>query len=424
MRGWLALVFVVACKSKEAAPPPPAPAPVPAPVPKPAKTLRQVTVEEDLVVVLPATADAASVAKAVAPQLALFGGKVEVMPAQEPTQQTLDEMARDDKDLSAADIRAIASNAGISMKATGEPVATLRALAAAALAVARERHGWVYDPVVNHGYTAAQFEKHVPRDPVDVEKQIDIHGVMGDNEQPFLDTLGMVKLGLPELRVSAVASGQLSSMATLINATAQAMLARDIDVPSTVDIDMATLPGEWHLDRIRARGGSGHVRWKVRWTTDPDSGDDEIELVPAAGSGAEGAYALLDDCLGKQPDHTTEHDKDDPELIAAAVKARAELQRRRPHYARGVPPGERLSVKAPFREAGTTEWMWVDVVSWKGDLFEGSLDNEPERVKNVKLGQTVRVKLADVADFIAHAADGSTSGGYSVEVLNRREGMR
>ena len=423
MRGWLVLVFMVACgKSEQKKAPPPAPSP--APQPAAVKLLRQPTVEEGLVVVLPAGADIDAIAKRITAKLASRGGHAETMSPTHAPAEVREGLAATNPALTFKDIDAISSNAGVVLAVTGEPLASLRVVSQAALELAREQHGWVLDPMAGAAYTAAQFEKHVPGDPLDVRKLVYVHGVQGDGSQPFLDTMGMTKLGLPELRVSAAASGQLDSLTTLIDATAQYLVAHDVAVPGPLDIDFAALPGEWHVDEIKKAGGSAKARWRIAWTKDPDSGDDELELTPAQGSGVEGAVALIEECFGKIEEQMADIKAGDPELAAAAVKARADLVARRAHYKTGVPAGEQLAIKAPFHDGDLTEWMWVDVVSWKGDTFQGTLDNDPEQVKNVKMGQTVRVKLADVADFIATTADGAQSGGYSVEVIKKRGLMR
>jgi uncharacterized protein YegJ (DUF2314 family) len=64
--------------------------------------------------------------------------------------------------------------------------------------------------------------------------------------------------------------------------------------------------------------------------------------------------------------------------------------------------------------------MWVDVVSFKGDTFSGTLANEPDLVHTVRPGQKVKVKLADIGDYVHQKADGTTSGGYSIEVFKKR----
>lgn len=386
--------------------------------------VRQAKVDEDLVVVVPKGASTDAIEKLVRARIAAahLDAQVAAMPAPpSPSDDSRTALAAENPKLSAADVDTILHSPAIAMRATGEPIATMRALGAIALDAAKAAHGWVVDPLAGAAYTPAQFASHVPGAVPDVRKLIYVHGVSGDNAPPFLDTMGMSKLGFPELRVSVAAQGQLEALTVLIDAAAQAMLAKgDAAVPGTLDVDFAKLPGEWHVADIEKAGGSARASWQLRWTTDPDSGAREIELVPAQGSGAQGAAALIDSCFGKVPEPIAQVRAGDPELAAAAVQARKALVAERAHFARGVPPNEHLAIKAPFHDGEITEWMWVDVYAWKGDTFEGTLDSEPEDVKNVKLGERVRIKLSDVADFIHVHADASQTGGFSIAVFKKR----
>ena len=390
-------------------------------------TIHKTSVDEGFIIVVPKGHDAAPIVKLVKDRLAAakLDGRAEALPAEPPSDDEKQMLALTNPDLTPADITGILDGTHVAMMATGEPIATMRVTAAIARDAGDTAHGWVLDPLAGGAFTAAQFHARVPAEGViDVRKVMYVHAVQGDNEQPFLDTMGMEKLGFPELTVSAAASGDLQMLTVLIDATAQTLLAKgDLTAPGAIDVDLAALPGDWHTDEIKKAGGTGKAHWLARWRKE-DGGDLAIELVPPTGAGVEGVVALLDSCLGKGPDPIAEIKAGDPELKAAAVKARADLQAQRSHFAKGVPSGEHLSIKAPFREGEITEWMWVDVFSWKGDTFEGTLDNDPEQVTSFKAGQKVRVKLAEVADFIHVRADGSQSGGYSVEIMKKRGLLR
>jgi uncharacterized protein YegJ (DUF2314 family) len=232
--------------------------------------------------------------------------------------------------------------------------------------------------------------------------------------------MGMHELGFPELTIRHVATADVNQAVKLVDAVAQTMLAHpDVKVPGTIDIDLATLPGDWYKDQL-AHGATGRARFRTSWTKD-DDGEDEIELSPATGSGTEGLEALVVECFGAAPDIPTPVKANDPELEAAARRARSELSAMRAHFAKGVPFKERLSIKAPFTsEDGQVEWMWVDIVRWTGETLEGTLANDPEVVTTLKAGSHVKVPFAKVADFIRITAEGTQSGGYSIEVFKKR----
>jgi uncharacterized protein YegJ (DUF2314 family) len=430
MRGVLVLVVVLGCKTKSEPPKPPPPVEDTHPrdgyvvVPG---TVRTKTVDEGFIVVVPKGGDPAATKKLIDDRLAAahVTGKVEVMPAQPPGEPDREMYAYANPKLTDADLDGITTGTQVMFGATGEPIATLKALMPIARDAATAAHGWVIDPLAGGVYTPAEVDQHTPGDPLDVRKLIYVHGVQGDNAQPFLDTMGMKKLGFPELTVTAAASGQMDMLTVLIDATAQQLVDEgDFSRPGAFIVDLASLKGEWHLDEIKKAGGQPRVRWNARWRKQ-DGGDLAIQLTPPGGDSVEAVAALLDYCFGKAPDPIANIKADDPELKAAGERARKDLVAQRAYFAKGIPAGEQLAVKAPFHTPDDqVEWMWVDVVAWKGDTFSGTLDNDPELVKSLHAGSQVSVKLADVADFIHVHKDGSQTGGYSVEVMKKRGLLR
>jgi uncharacterized protein YegJ (DUF2314 family) len=428
MRALLLIVLVAACK-KEAAPPQVATPKTaePAKPSAPTTAIHEAVVHEGFIVVVPKGADIKAIEAGARARIEKLGGTVEEMkePAVGEQERVIFRYAN--PDLTDADLDAIAAGTAFAILLEGEPVATLRAIAPIAHDIASSAHGWVVDPIAGSAYTPAQFVKRMPGDPLDVRTQIYVHGVGGEGDLPVLDTMGMYKLGFPELMVAAAAGSQVDEMTILIDATAQTLLAHpDVKVPGSIDVDLAALPGEWHVDAIRKNGGTARVHWLARWSTGEGHAEDEpeIELVPAAGSGTEGAARLIEECFGKTVDDVKGAKAGDPELEAAAQRARKEQLAMRSTFAKGVPVKAQLLVKAPFTENGKTEWMWVEVVTWKGDSFQGTLDNEPYWVKSVRQGSPVTVPFAQVADYIYVRADGSKVGGYSNEILQQREGSR
>jgi hypothetical protein len=219
-----------------------------------------------------------------------------------------------------------------------------RDLARVARDVADAAHGWVFDPLTFRLHTAAGFHEYVPGDHLDVRKLVVVHTIIGDGEQPFQDTAGMRRYGLPELYVREVATGQVDQVAHLVNGAAQVLVdGGDVDVNGALAIDFHKLG--WEMDIIAP--GTGKATWKTRWAREHDAEDGDelvVELLPPPPGGAEGASKLVKECLGRQPDNVTMLEADDPEILAAAAKARDELKQLRSYFAKGVPPNELLSV--------------------------------------------------------------------------------
>jgi uncharacterized protein YegJ (DUF2314 family) len=110
---------------------------------------------------------------------------------------------------------------------------------------------------------------------------------------------------------------------------------------------------------------------------------------------------------------------DDAEMLAAMNEAK----RRWPEFVaafRKKRPMQGFAVKAPFATPrGGWEHMWVEVDRIDGETIAGRVSNDPGDVPNVKCGDSVTVKIADVEDWIYQ--DGTRmAGGFTAEVLKRR----
>lgn len=382
------------------------------------RTLKLAKVETEYAVAVPAGADLAALEK-------LAHDKA---PAATVSRKTVAALFDDDqlgfltRDLPAAEARGLtAATDTIVLHGAGtDGMALAKQLATATREVADAAHGWVLDPETFQLFTASAFHPHVPGEHPDIRQLIVVHSVMGAHEQPFLDTAGLRRYGFPELYFPEAPVGDVNPIMHLINAAAQALLdGGDVSARGEIAIDVRTLG--WKISIIG--DGTGKAVWKTRWATERDAkaGDDLfVELVPPAGTGTEAVAKLVDDCFGHAPDAVVDLKDDDPEILAAAEHARADLAELRTRYSSGVPFEERLSVKARFTDGTRTEWMWVAVVSFRGDSFQGTLANDPELLTSMHDGQKVTVKIADVGDYLLAKKGGESVGGYSIEVMRKR----
>jgi uncharacterized protein YegJ (DUF2314 family) len=98
----------------------------------------------------------------------------------------------------------------------------------------------------------------------------------------------------------------------------------------------------------------------------------------------------------------------------------AEARRRWPEFVEAFTrprPGQKsFAVKAPVRDGDELEFAWIQVSRLDGDVIEGILDNEPVRLRNVKIGDTLRVTVGDLNDWIF--VDGeSLIGGFTLRIV-------
>jgi uncharacterized protein YegJ (DUF2314 family) len=78
-----------------------------------------------------------------------------------------------------------------------------------------------------------------------------------------------------------------------------------------------------------------------------------------------------------------------------------------------------FEVKKRFEQGTEKEHIWLSDVTYSGNLFHGTVDNRPIRIKGVKLGARVSVKPADISDW-AYVDKGKLVGGYTICVLYKQ----
>lgn len=107
---------------------------------------------------------------------------------------------------------------------------------------------------------------------------------------------------------------------------------------------------------------------------------------------------------------------DDPRLHAAAAEAR----RRWGEFARAFrapsPTQESFTIKARFDQDNETEYMWVMVRQISDTDAIGELGNAPNALSGIKLGDPVRIPIAEVLDWM-YLDGGEMVGGFTVQVL-------
>jgi uncharacterized protein YegJ (DUF2314 family) len=246
-------------------------------------------------------------------------------------------------------------------------------------------------------------------------------------------TLGMQKLGLPDLVVSDVSQVEATGMTLVIDAVAQALVEgaslapggelafdlRAIRQPAAHDALIgaagrgATLRGRVHLEPARAEEG------------DPENRIVELTFPAYPGATAEERQsAAIVAIAGAGDDPMSAAREDDAELAAVTARVQKRLPDVAAAFRKGLPLGEHIAVKAPFTtDEGSVEWMWVLVTDWPGEVVRGRLQNDPSFVKSLRLGAKVEVKQASVADYRWMKADGTLKeGGESSEILRHRQG--
>src|SRR5579871_3142778 len=107
---------------------------------------------------------------------------------------------------------------------------------------------------------------------------------------------------------------------------------------------------------------------------------------------------------------------DDPLMLRAFAKARETLPGfldMASHPKRGT---DGFGVKVAVHEGDQVEYFWIAPFTQTGEKFAGTVDNEPNTVHSVRLGQTITFSQNEIVDWTY--MDGKTMmGNYTARVL-------
>lgn len=240
-------------------------------------------------------------------------------------------------------------------------------------------------------------------------------------------TLGLRKFGLPDIAATDVTDHGSTTLSAIMNLAAQTMVEGRRPQDGRLAVDLSTVRQSHFLKSIADWVPAGGTRKAVLLLkpTERQEGDAQNELLDldfeAKGrTKAERLAAAAAQAFGVD-DKIIDAKADDQELNAARDRARARLPELRAHFARGFAEREMLAVKAGFDAPGhQKEYMWVEAKSWKGLTISGTLMNPPYYVKNLKEGAYVTVNEEAVFDWIWRKPDGTTEGGETNRILERK----
>jgi uncharacterized protein YegJ (DUF2314 family) len=306
----------------------------------------------------------------------------------------------------------------------------LRTATALVEQIARETGGLVWDeetrevfsPDAWHQQRLASWVAEVP----ELSSQTVIHAY-NTGESVRAITLGMSKMGLPDVVVEDSGWSSNNQVGNLINLFCQSiaegeqfgktgefkLVLRKVKNSNVRDSQLKSL-------KANASGVACLTLRPGKW----EEGDPENRLIRLASDKYPGSDVhakqdgMLSSFFGWEDSVAKIHHNE--ELLAASAKAKAKLPELQKTFAAGLEPGEFIEVKAPFRTLdGGNEWMWVELTSWKGGKIEGLLQNEPVNVPNLHTGQKVEVRQEDVFDYIRQFADKRTEGNVTGDIIRK-----
>ncbi len=260
----------------------------------------------------------------------------------------------------------------------------------------------------------------------EVEDHTVIHAYK-NNEGVRAITLGMSKFGLPDIVVNDFSWSLNRPMGNLINLVAQS-IAEGL-VPSKegfLELNINGLKNTGYKRELVASLKNNAVpRVKIpigdgkREEGDPENYIIELLFHNNEGASLSEKHEVLLSSLFGWEDQIS-YVKHNQFIQAASRRAKSKLNGLRENFNKGLSPGEFIQVKAPFATPdGGNEWMWVEVLSWKGGVIKGLLKNEPYHIPDLKGGSEVVVGQEDVFDYIRSYPDGTSEGNETGDLIRK-----
>jgi uncharacterized protein YegJ (DUF2314 family) len=106
----------------------------------------------------------------------------------------------------------------------------------------------------------------------------------------------------------------------------------------------------------------------------------------------------------------------DPEMVAAIAKARASLSQFWDAFDHREPAEKGFALKVKITDKNGTEFFWLSDIERREGTNFGTIDNDPDTVRNVKLGERLAFPEADISDWL-YLHDGKMVGNFTIRVL-------
>ena len=293
--------------------------------------------------------------------------------------------------------------------------------------------GYVWDVTSRELYTVEAWklrETSWDGDIPDVPRLFTIHYYEAEGRHRAI-SLGLAKLGVPDLVLEDVPKVQAEAAMTLFNACAQLIAeGAQSDANGRFRVDFAAIKHKEVRERLqRAAGEGATMRGDVLFAEGKRAeGDPENRLLELRFDGypgetaAERQAAALLQLVGAEKENLASMPEEDPELDAVKKKVQAKVPTLAAMVQKGIPLGESLLVKGPFAtDEGSVEWMWVEVSRWDKGIVSGTLVNQPYAIKKLKLGAKVELRQDLIADYLLSRANGKNEGGESNEIIEKRQ---
>ncbi|UPT66648.1 MAG: DUF2314 domain-containing protein [Sphingobacteriales bacterium JAD_PAG50586_3] len=79
-----------------------------------------------------------------------------------------------------------------------------------------------------------------------------------------------------------------------------------------------------------------------------------------------------------------------------------------------------FAIKAEYVEDDEHEHIWLNNISKAKGFYYGTINNTPESITYIKLGDRVKVNVNDISDWVYYDKNDKAVGGYTIRVFRSR----
>jgi uncharacterized protein YegJ (DUF2314 family) len=125
---------------------------------------------------------------------------------------------------------------------------------------------------------------------------------------------------------------------------------------------------------------------------------------------------ILVSCSDSTADKTIGVEEDDADMKSAIAKAREALPRFWQSFEHPQPGEADFALKVKITDKHGTEHFWASKLERKDGKIMGTIDNDPNIVRRVKMGDRVEIPEADISDWTYLRGD-KIVGNYTLRAL-------
>lgn len=301
--------------------------------------------------------------------------------------------------------------------------------------IARKTNGLIWDAETREVFTPdewhtirlASWKSGIPI----VARQTTIHAYK-NTEFIRAITLGMTKIGLPDVVVDDFPWSSNRQVGDLINDLCQVMAEGASFGPhGEFDLNIKAIqnPTVRDAELQSTKANATSVAQLTLEQATPEEGDPANRIIQISAERYPGSdmhvkqETMFSSMYGSED--SISRIKHTDALLKASEEARTKLPALKRAFQDGLQPDEFILVKAPFATPkGGQEWMWVEVASWKDTSINGLLQNDPFDIPTLHAGQMVEVDERKIFDYIRQLPNGTREGNETSKIIEQMDAQQ